>query len=1212
MLGWQEFTRQLQQTVNTFIRLVKSRRREEAAIGVAAILFWIGNTITELLPKSLQVSIKSWGGDWIIPCVFYVVGLSFLVYGIYRLWQLVYTPDLPPVINSPSAIKGPSAFTEADGELFRKLGREDELRKLLSYIEDDQVRLVVLMGASGAGKTSLLRAGLNNILKDKGIQCHYWEAGPSDSGRELLRAIQKSWRSWSNDDANHSNQPVPAVEIISLGDLINPSPALGEGKHVIVLDQFEQLQGKANGQVFRLLQKVARKAKPPHSVTWIVAFRREFRAAWSDFMIPEQEIGFFPPEVSLRLFTPEQARDVISQLVHAADLKVEQKVIDNLIQATTIGGQVSSVDVGIGLLVLSELYKEQGGKRVTEDELNHFAGGAEGLLTQYIRGCLDLFPDEDREHILNAMLALCDAETNQRINEGKTCAQLAVETKADARRLKAQLDRLTKRDKRLLEQVSPPDSDDTRYRLPHERLIPALNRVAGHLPGELDEAKQQLVDAFSAWQKNKASRYLLRGKDLRLVENYWGQISWGKDEQEKLSFLKRSQQRRTLRRLISGALIISLVFLAMAVIFIQLNFRHVTIEQDFANRVVVRRGIPRLSFLPLISDDSILDTGFSDLDLDFNKRREVKKIIYWESSKQKDELFKVTNFYSHLEAPLAKERWQCPAGEILLCLGSLLDALKNDEPSVRREAVYALGVAVKVNPDLELQVIGPLIEMIERRADWVRLDAALALGEVVRARPALAGQAAEQLKNLLTGRNIDARGNAAFALGKVIEAQPELALELVGPLTKLLANAEPAPRLVETMRPSETTRWVAAMRRKAIAALGAVIKAKPSLASQIMGPLLDALKDNADASEYKEKAEFLDAARALGGIVGILQSTRPDLSRQIVDRLLTLLKDPDLYVRGNAAVALGRVVKSNPDQVDVDQIFPELLQLLEAPQSGYVYGGVNNALGEIIMVRPGLAEKFFSPLKNQLMDPGPDRWARENAAFALGRIVKANRDFAKHNDVAQPLIKTLQDGDPWPRRAAARALNEVAKAQPDLADQFFEPLTKLLVGPDSLVLRNAAAALGEIGLVSPTYRAEAFALAINHNHNIREGLAEPLAKWLARAAGESGGEVDTVHFLFDHLEGRRSLLPVNVIEQCGENANTCAAYRQIVVKAIAYWSVSKKQAVATRSALDQQLLETMRDRDSPLYLRIAAWDALVAAATFRDMQDSDDFEGFDE
>ena len=41
-----------------------------------------------------------------------------------------------------------------------------------------------------------------------------------------------------------------------------------------------------------------------------------------------------------------------------------------------------------------------------------------------------------------------------------------------------------------------------RYRLPHERLIPALYRLTGKLLAEVDQAKLKFQNAFQAWQVN--------------------------------------------------------------------------------------------------------------------------------------------------------------------------------------------------------------------------------------------------------------------------------------------------------------------------------------------------------------------------------------------------------------------------------------------------------------------------------------------------------------------------------------------------------------------------------------------------------------------------------------------------------------------------------------------------------------------------------------
>ena len=89
------------------------------------------------------------------------------------------------------------AFGPEDGLLFQRLGRDHELAQLLSLTLNDQIPLIVVMGESGVGKTSLLRAGLSYILKGQNVQYIYWEALPTESPERLLHAIQEQWQSSS-------------------------------------------------------------------------------------------------------------------------------------------------------------------------------------------------------------------------------------------------------------------------------------------------------------------------------------------------------------------------------------------------------------------------------------------------------------------------------------------------------------------------------------------------------------------------------------------------------------------------------------------------------------------------------------------------------------------------------------------------------------------------------------------------------------------------------------------------------------------------------------------------------------------------------------------------------------------------------------------------------------------------------------------------------
>src|SRR5262245_24320660 len=529
MISCQQITQNPKQIVDPVISFIKARRREEATLSFAILLLWVGYSFSNWLTPDLTDILKPWRVILIVRSVIYLAGIGLLIYAGFRIWRLVFVADLPPVGNRSSAIKALMAFTEEDVELFRKLGRENDLQKLLGLILDNQAPMVVVRGASGAGKTSLLRAGLKNILGDKAV-FHYWEAMPTEPEKGLLRAILEKW-------------PEGGTKPATLDELVNPSDKLGRHAHVIVLDQFEQLRDSK--PIFRLLRKIAREAKPPHRITWVIAFRHEFSADWLDFVSPEQERGFRPPQdLSLRLFTAEQAREIIGQLVNESNLSIEQSVVDNLVEAATVEGEVSPVDIGIGLLVLAELHERQSGRTVTVRDYQ-FAGGAEGLLTQYISRCLELFAKEDQESILKAMLALRNPETDERIAEGLTIEELAKEAGAEARLLKPLLDRLAQRDTRLLEIVATPGESSAQYRLPHERLIPALYRLTGKLLAEVDQARLKFENAFVAWQKSgERSHYLMKGKDLRLVERFETKIPWGATAQEKQSFLNRSKRRR--------------------------------------------------------------------------------------------------------------------------------------------------------------------------------------------------------------------------------------------------------------------------------------------------------------------------------------------------------------------------------------------------------------------------------------------------------------------------------------------------------------------------------------------------------------------------------------------------------------------------------------------------------------------------------------------
>lgn len=60
--------------------------------------------------------------------------------------------------------------------------------------------------------------------------------------------------------------------------------------------------------------------------------------------------------VPIRLFGEEPAKDVLAMLAEAANLTLDHALVTDLVRAAAAReGRVAAVDLGIGLLVLSEL-----------------------------------------------------------------------------------------------------------------------------------------------------------------------------------------------------------------------------------------------------------------------------------------------------------------------------------------------------------------------------------------------------------------------------------------------------------------------------------------------------------------------------------------------------------------------------------------------------------------------------------------------------------------------------------------------------------------------------------------------------------------------------------------------------------------------------------------------------------------------------------------
>ena len=281
----------------------------------------------------------------------------------------------------------------------------------------------------------------------------------------------------------------------------------------------------------------------------MVGFRRDYAPDWLDF---EQHHAFRAEQVPVNLLSPLAAGEALASLASQAGFTLDQALVDSFIRGVTTPEGVSPVDVAIGLLGLANFVQQRGVMHVNKDDFAT-SGGAEGLLLSFAREKLEEIPEQVRARLLTGLvLALVDPSSDRRVAEGATAAQIAAKAEVPESLLTPYLERLEHPRIRLLEKFGA-----EHHRLPHERLVPVLRRMAGVVLARQDQIRILFEREFTRWMETKSRRRLLSGKDLRNALALRQSLVQGESEAQKSQYLAASVRRRTRNRILfSGATLI--------------------------------------------------------------------------------------------------------------------------------------------------------------------------------------------------------------------------------------------------------------------------------------------------------------------------------------------------------------------------------------------------------------------------------------------------------------------------------------------------------------------------------------------------------------------------------------------------------------------------------------------------------------------------------
>jgi len=421
-------------------------------------------------------------------------------------------------LGTRNPYKGLRAFEEADAADF--FGREALTRHLVERLE--RVRFLAVVGPSGSGKSSVVRAGLVPALR----------AGAFPGTAE-----------WAIVDMFPGAHPLEDLEAALLRVAANPPPSLmeqlededgrgliravkrilpsGTGELLLVLDQLEELFTLVDdeGQRTRFLALLERAVSDPRSRLRVVA---TLRADYYDR--PLQYSGF-----------AELLRDYVEALVPLTPDEFERAIVEPARRGNTelepgllaeMVADVASEPGALPLLqyALTELYEQREGNVLTVEAYRRI-GGVSGALAGRAEDVFSSLAPESQEAARQLLLRLVTLgegaeDTRRRVDRGELSAM-----EVDQEALAEAIDAFGT--SRLLSFDRDPRTASPTVEVAHEALL----RVWGRLRSWIDSAREdlrvhrRLAVAASEWTASgRDASFLVRGSNLAQFE-VWSETS---------------------------------------------------------------------------------------------------------------------------------------------------------------------------------------------------------------------------------------------------------------------------------------------------------------------------------------------------------------------------------------------------------------------------------------------------------------------------------------------------------------------------------------------------------------------------------------------------------------------------------------------------------------------------------------------------------------
>lgn len=424
--------------------------------------------------------------------------------------------------------RGLQAFEEEHAELF--FGREGDIQRIVEKLK--VTRFMAVVGASGSGKSSLVRAGLIPGIK-RGVlqQSDSWTIRVFTPGaRPLTTLAANLLRLHPQQSMNRTLDEMSTDErtlhlAVSLAMAERPAAE----RVVWVVDQLEE--------VFTLCTDESERAQflanllyagfiPGGRNVVLLTLRADFYPKCAAY--PELSACIVEQQFLVSLMEKENLKQAIEEPAWHTGLEFEQGLVETILD--DVGNQPGALPLLEHALL--ELWERRRGALLTL-EAYHESGRVQGALAQRAETIYDLLSPEQQVIVRRIMLRLTQpGEGTEDTRRRAMMAELI--TRADeAGAVEAVVQSLA--DARLLTTGSGEEADKQMVDVAHEALVRGWPRLRKWI--EQDRAglrvHRQLIEAAREWQPAEDESLLYRGARLAQA------LDWRERNETTLNELER-------------------------------------------------------------------------------------------------------------------------------------------------------------------------------------------------------------------------------------------------------------------------------------------------------------------------------------------------------------------------------------------------------------------------------------------------------------------------------------------------------------------------------------------------------------------------------------------------------------------------------------------------------------------------------------------------